>query len=825
MASDFMDRFRFNMENVPDVFYIRNLKKKPTETFCEYATRWRSEAAKVRPVLEEEQINKFFVRDQDLQLKATGYVTPIPAATPKNPSQWFNPNKSCAYHSYMKGHTIDECRSLKDKIQALIETKIILEKEPSLNVCNNPLPDHKRGDVHMIEIGDDWDPESLNICPLVTLKKFGKVLHEIKDEAINVKDFDGSQRSTIGEISLCLQMGPTWFDVDFQVIDVPASNNLLLGRPWIHVSRAVASTLHQAVMFEWIHEEVIIHGDGINPIYSHQTIPSIEGSRKLGGETYHHIEQVNAIDKDKWWDNKIESILNWCGYEPGKGLGKNLQAIAKPIKLNKHCTTFGLGYEYTWEEFNYWSPPWRGPYYPLEQPIPHLEQTFQPADVINGSEEEEALAAMRNLFLKDNDMDYSKEDEIPEEVVKEVDNFENRPKSNLDETEIVNLGDAENVKETRISVHLSPSEKKEYTEFLREYEYIFAWSYNDMTGLSTSIVAQKLPTNPTCPPVKKKLRKKATDHMEDLRKFFNRLRRYNLKLNPAKCAFGVIVGKLLRFIVSYRGIELDPSKVKAIQELPSPKYKKDVMSFLGRLNYISRFIAQSTVICELIFKMLKKDTATKWADDFQRAFDRIKEYLSTPPVLVPLEPAIKGQALADQLAENPVDGEIQNEFADALATLSSMIQHPDKNFVDLILVKIHDQLAYCAHIEEEAGRKPWFDDIKEYLTKGKYLELANPTQKRTLQRLSNNFFHSGGVLYSRTPDLGLLMCVNAKEASRLLEEIHVGTCGPHMNGFIFAKKIFGAGYFWMTMETDCIQYVQKYHRCQIHADMIKIPPS
>ncbi|XP_070034528.1 uncharacterized protein [Nicotiana tomentosiformis] len=42
MASDFMDRFRFNRESESDIFYIKNLKKKPTETFCEYATRWRS---------------------------------------------------------------------------------------------------------------------------------------------------------------------------------------------------------------------------------------------------------------------------------------------------------------------------------------------------------------------------------------------------------------------------------------------------------------------------------------------------------------------------------------------------------------------------------------------------------------------------------------------------------------------------------------------------------------------------------------------------------------------------------------------------------------
>ncbi|XP_070051192.1 uncharacterized protein [Nicotiana tomentosiformis] len=54
MASDFMDQFRFNTENAPDIFYIQNIKKTPIETFREYATRWRSEAAKVRPALEEE---------------------------------------------------------------------------------------------------------------------------------------------------------------------------------------------------------------------------------------------------------------------------------------------------------------------------------------------------------------------------------------------------------------------------------------------------------------------------------------------------------------------------------------------------------------------------------------------------------------------------------------------------------------------------------------------------------------------------------------------------------------------------------------------------
>ncbi|XP_070019516.1 uncharacterized protein [Nicotiana sylvestris] len=79
------------------------------------------------------------------RLKVVGYVTPIPTATPENPSQWVNPNKSCAYHFGIKRHTIDECRYLKDKIRSLIDNKIIVAKEPAPNVRNHPLPDHKGG--------------------------------------------------------------------------------------------------------------------------------------------------------------------------------------------------------------------------------------------------------------------------------------------------------------------------------------------------------------------------------------------------------------------------------------------------------------------------------------------------------------------------------------------------------------------------------------------------------------------------------------------------------------------------------------------------------
>lgn len=125
------------------------------------------------------------------------------------------------------------------------------------------------------------------------------------------------------------------------------------------------------------------------------------------------------------------------------------------------------------------------------------------------------------------------------------------------------------------------------------------------------------------------------DHIEHLLKLFQRLWKYKLRLNPNKCTFGAQSGKLLGFIVSQKGIEVDPDKVKAIPEMPIPRTEKQVRGFLGRLKYISRFISQMTTTCGPIFKLLRKDQGCVWTEDCQKAFDNIKEYLLEPPILIP----------------------------------------------------------------------------------------------------------------------------------------------------------------------------------------------
>ena len=81
-------------------------------------------------------------------------------------------------------------------------------------------------------------------------------------------------------------------------------------------------------------------------------------------------------------------------------------------------------------------------------------------------------------------------------------------------------------------------------------------------------------------------------HITNLRKFFKKIKEYKFRLNLQKYTFGVIVGKLLGFLVSDRVIEVDLSKIKAILDMPPPKSEKKIRGFLGQLQYISQFIGK-----------------------------------------------------------------------------------------------------------------------------------------------------------------------------------------------------------------------------------------
>ncbi|CAM8988403.1 unnamed protein product [Rhodiola kirilowii] len=104
-------------------------------------------------------------------------------------------------------------------------------------------------------------------------------------------------------------------------------------------------------------------------------------------------------------------------------------------------------------------------------------------------------------------------------------------------------------------------------------------------------------------------------------------------MNPLKCTFGVTSWKFLGFVVTHRGIEIDQTKIKAIQEMPDPKSLKELRGLQGRLAYIRRFISNLAGRCQPFSHLMKKDAPFVWDDKCHKAFDNIKKYLSTAPVL------------------------------------------------------------------------------------------------------------------------------------------------------------------------------------------------
>ena len=121
-------------------------------------------------------------------------------------------------------------------------------------------------------------------------------------------------------------------------------------------------------------------------------------------------------------------------------------------------------------------------------------------------------------------------------------------------------------------------------------------------------------------------------HIAHLSEAFQILRNYNMKLNPAKCAFGVSAEKFLGFIVNHRGIEVNPDKIKVVLDMPSPSGIKEVQQLTGRIVALSRFVSRASDKCQPFFQVLKK--AFQWDTKCEEAFSALKAYLSSRPILV-----------------------------------------------------------------------------------------------------------------------------------------------------------------------------------------------
>ena len=130
--------------------------------------------------------------------------------------------------------------------------------------------------------------------------------------------------------------------------------------------------------------------------------------------------------------------------------------------------------------------------------------------------------------------------------------------------------------------------------------------------------------------VKSKL---VSEHVGDLTNIFEILRKHKLHLNASKCLFGVGSGKFLGYTVTYRGIEVNPDQIKAINSLQPLRNPKEVHKLTGMTAALNRFISRSADRCRPFFLLLHKWKIFEWTEECAVAFQQLKDYLSRPPIM------------------------------------------------------------------------------------------------------------------------------------------------------------------------------------------------
>ncbi|PKI47131.1 hypothetical protein CRG98_032473 [Punica granatum] len=235
----------------------------------------------------------------------------------------------------------------------------------------------------------------------------------------------------------------------------------------------------------------------------------------------------------------------------------------------------------------------------------------------------------------------------------------------IEELEEVEVG--ANGKKLKVGTMLTPYVKELLLEFLSSHLDCFAWQASDMPEIDPSVITHRLGIKEGVKPVVHKVKPLAGERLNavkaeveklrgagfirevifqtwvantvlakksnDLKETFAMLRKYQMKLNPEKCAFGVQFGKFQGFMITQRDIEANLEKVQAILDMASSETPHDVRKLTRRLAALTRFLAQSGDKCHPFFQALKGARNFERTDECEAAFQAIKDHLHSLPTL------------------------------------------------------------------------------------------------------------------------------------------------------------------------------------------------
>ncbi|GBM28171.1 Retrovirus-related Pol polyprotein from transposon 17.6 [Araneus ventricosus] len=123
------------------------------------------------------------------------------------------------------------------------------------------------------------------------------------------------------------------------------------------------------------------------------------------------------------------------------------------------------------------------------------------------------------------------------------------------------------------------------------------------------------------------------EHLNNLRKVFQRLQNANLKITPKKCRFFQKEVTYLGHVISAEGVKTDPEKIKAVIDWPRPETVHDLRSFLGLCTYYRRFVKSFSTVARPLHKLTEAKSNFNWTEECEKSFSSLKQALTSSPIL------------------------------------------------------------------------------------------------------------------------------------------------------------------------------------------------
>ncbi|GJZ97178.1 putative nucleotidyltransferase, ribonuclease H [Tanacetum coccineum] len=364
--------------------------------------------------------------------------------------------------------------------------------------------------------------------------------------------------------------------------------------------------------------------------------------------------------------------------------------------------------------------------------------------------------------------------------------------------------------------------------------------------------------------------------LSNLDRMLARCEETNLVLNWEKCHFMVKEGIVLGHKISGAGIEVDRAKIDVIAKLPYPTNVKGVRSFLGHAGFYRRFIKDFSMISKPMTQLLMKDAKFDFSDDCKKAFNILKEKLTTAPIIIspdwnePFELMCDASDFAvGAVLGQRIDGKFKPIYY-ASKTLNNAQEHYTTTEIKLlaylfskedtkpILIRwvlllqgfdieikdkkgaenlVADHLSILENpdlgtfTEEEItdefldehlmilkvelnNDEPWYADYINYIVRKIIPPNWTPKKRRRFFSQVKYYFWDESYAFKLCSDNVMRRCVTRNKIFEILAHCHSGPTEGHHSASITGRKVYGSGFYWPSIFKDAKDFVMKCDVCQ-----------